>query len=280
MGRSTGAADGTSRTTIDVLSPDEELAAYEGLRHGDIDAFRLVAARAEPLLHRLVGLSTDDRRVRRLAVADTWDTRLRALGMFTWHTGLVTWIAAGVVRRGRSLPQGQPVSHPPATGEHPGTAGRHRPVAGPVDWSDLPFGARWEDAMPVLAAAHAALPLPVREVLHTHHVERWTTQQGCDVLGTTAVAYDQRRRAGHRALHAALADVVGERAGEGPVPPDRQEPIGAALRLLHGPRARPPSSPDPLTTATFRIWAAGLDPRLHRVARRVLSRLPHREHLQ
>jgi DNA-directed RNA polymerase specialized sigma24 family protein len=195
-----------------------ESEAFEGIRRGDKGAFRVLAEPLQPVLRRLArvivlpsaGASRGPSRVVDGIIARVWSHSLRALDMFRWNTPFASWIAGGVVVDARSHAGLRDRDHASATSRTP-----RRPVAGPDDWSDLPWAARWEDALPTLNAALAALPLPQREVVHTRDVEQWPTRRVCDVLGLVGVDYEHLLAEGREQLWKALAPLVGETT-EGP----------------------------------------------------------------
>lgn len=158
------------------LSAATEAEAYEGIREGEEAAFRAAALPLQPVLRRLARVivrspdEADDITVR------TWVVALHGLDMFTWHTPFATWVARITVAQGRTRAR--------ETGPHAHSAVPvpPRPAPGPDDWSDLPWSARWEHALPILATSYWALPLAQREVVHARDVERWTSRRVCDVL--------------------------------------------------------------------------------------------------
>lgn len=258
------------------LSAAAELTAYEGLRRWDEQAFRSIAHPLQPLLRRLVALSIDDPDVARHVVADTWRGVFRSLGMFTWNSSLTSWIAGFALQRARrhaTTPDGSvgPASPPSdtdtdtATDTATGTAPHRTQHPGPDDWSDLPFGARWRGATDPLRDVHARLPWSERVALHVHHVERWSRQDGCDLLGLTAVEHCEALEAAHRRLHDVLALHVGDGRGDVDLLQARVTNIGAALRLLHGPAGGPDGPLDPLVLGVYREWVAGTAPMSRRV---------------
>lgn len=243
------------------LSAEAEAAAYEGIRRGDEAAFRAVAQPLQPVLRRLAGLSVSAPDQVDRILARTWAGQLRALDRFQWHTPFATWIAKSTVAHARAV--AAPAPHPP--GSSPRTPSIT--VPGPSDWSDLPWSARWEDAPETLATAHAALPLPLREVVFTSDVERWPLRRACDVLGLPEPAYARLLDEGRACLRDALAALVGEPARTGPHWRAQIEQTARAAGLL----AWPPNHRDhgrlaPATVKVFRRWRAARVPAWRRVA--------------
>jgi DNA-directed RNA polymerase specialized sigma24 family protein len=187
------------------LSEAVELEAYEGIRRGDEEAFRLLAQPLNPTLRRLAGLYLASAPAADDSVLHTWGVTLRGLSMFRWHTPLATWVAGIAVGSGRA---------------HVGRAARHQPASaaprltrklpGPDDWSDLPWGARWEPAGARLARTLAALPTPELEVLHGRDGEQWPPRRVCDVFGLPGVTYELLLANAHAQLLRALGLLVGQ----------------------------------------------------------------------
>lgn len=244
------------------LPPAAEADAYEGIRRGEDAAFRAVARPLQPVLRRLAGLTVSSAADADDVVLRTWSAALRTLDMFRWRTPFATWVAAITIAQGRTRaardrgPPRSPAAPVPAHSE-----------PGPADWSDLPWGARWEHALATLVAAHAALPLPQREVVHTRDLERWPPRRVCDVLGLPEVVYERLLADGRAELREALAPLVVEAGRErheaaqtaavvrvlGELVDDREEPL------------------DPRTLAVFRRWRATRVPGWRRLGGRLLG---------
>lgn len=230
------------------------------MRQGHEGAFRLIAQPLQPILRRLAGLTTSSPDDARRLMADTWTRAFHAIDMFTWHTPLATWVASGLVVRGRAR---RAPWRPPSAPREPSRR-RVAEATGPCDWSDLPWGPRWEQALPLLVDAQDRLPPTTREVLHTHDIEAWPVQRGCDVLGLPVVCYTELVVSGHRRLHRTLAAAVG-RDDDGR---DAQlARVGVALRHLYGPLEPGDEPVDPLTLAAFRGWDRDRTPAWRRLAR-------------
>lgn len=185
------------------LPPDVEARAYEAIRHGDEVGFRTVAVPLQPVLRRLAGLSQPDPDEVDALVAHSWRVVLRALDRFCWHTPFATWVARITIAHCRAH----------AVTDHsdlPVVVAGPRAAPGPPDWSDLPWGARWEGVLPVLGASLQALPLPQREVVHAHDVERWPRRRVCDVLALPEEAEARLLTAGRRTMRDVLARWVGD----------------------------------------------------------------------
>lgn len=225
------------------LSAAEELDAYEGIWRGDADAFRAIAEPLQPTLRRLVCLYIDSTDRADAAVLHTWESALRGLHMFRWHTPLATWIIKLTVGFGRTHATAHPAAAPPSVSE--------QEVPGPPDWSDLPWGARWEHAGATLAAALPALPTPLREVVHGRDIEQWPPQRVCNVFGIPRTTYQQRLRRAHIRLHDALAPLVGQ---TGPSP-HRPAQIAAITGWLNQRADDRPEPLDPRVLAIFQRWA-------------------------
>jgi DNA-directed RNA polymerase specialized sigma24 family protein len=181
-----------------------EAEAYEGIRRGEEAAFRLVAQALQPVLRRLTrvivlsSVNPDD------IVARAWWSSLRTLHMFRWRMPFASWVASATVTHARTHGVRQPAL-PSRVSPLAGVA-----LAGPADWSDLPWGARWEDAQSLLAAPLMALQQSQREVVHARDVERWPSRRVCDVLGLVEVDYERLLAEGRARLRAAVASFVGE----------------------------------------------------------------------
>lgn len=248
------------------LSAADELVAYNGIRAGDEAGFRLVAEPLQPVLRRLAGLTTTSPVEAREVVVATWRGALRSIGMFWWSTSFATWLARATVERGRSR-----ASRPGAEALPRPVRGFRRPAPGPVDWSDLPFSARWDGALEVLATTQASMPLELREVLHVSAVERWPRARSCQVLGLPADTFDRLLEDAQRQLVDALAWFIGDDASS--AMHERMEHVAAALRMLTAPTADDAEPLDPDVVAVFRDWRAEHVPTWLRVRTRVFSRV-------
>lgn len=240
-----GSGGGTAET-IAWLPEAVELEAYEGIRHGDEDAFRLLAEPLQPTLRRLAGLYVGSPARADAIVLHSWEIALRGPDMFRWHTPYATWIAGIVVAFGRR-------SAPPAGRADPtlwSPAAGHR--RGPEDWSDLPWSARWEGAAATLAEALTTLPTGELEVIHGRDVEGWSQRQVCDVFGLLEVTYEQRLASGHGRLHAALAHLVGQTG----VSERHAAQLAATARCLTQRSTAHPEPLDPRAVDVFRSWSA------------------------
>lgn len=231
------------RTPSAWLPPDAENDAYEGIRRGEEAAFRAVAQPLQPVLHRLARLTVRSTADADAVIGHTWELALRGLGMFCWHTPFATWVAGIAVAHLRATHDAappDPFSPPQAV----------PPAPGPADWSDLPWAARWERALPTLVAAQAALPLAEREVVHTRDGEQWPSRRVCDVLGLPETAYERLLADGRTRLRAALAPLV----GEGDAGPHLAAQRTAVARALALPVDHAGEPLDPRTVAVFRSW--------------------------
>ncbi|WP_052665276.1 RNA polymerase sigma factor [Nitriliruptor alkaliphilus] len=223
-----------------------ELEAYEGMRHGDEHAFRTIAEPLQPALRRLAALYVDVDRADGV-VLHSWEVALRGADMFRWHTPYATWIAGMVADHGRSL-----LTAPPALISSPAVADDTTGRPGPTDWSDLPWSARWTDALATLSDAVTELAVEQREVLHGRVIEGWPARRVCDVFGLPEVTYQRRLTDAHDRLHDALARLVG-----GPTPAAHRDGRHAAIaRCLARPEARRGEQLDPRALVIFRRWAA------------------------
>lgn len=248
------------------LSSTEEANAYEGIRRGDEAAFRAIAEPLQPVLHRLSELivrSSDDAEA---IIVETWAATLPGLDMFRWHTPFATWVARMVVAKSRARVAFRPdATRTDRVGSHPATP----PAPGPPDWSDLPWSARWQDALPTMRAAQAALPLPQREVVHVRDVEQWPVGRICDVLGLPKVEYERLLAQGRRRLRDSLAPLVGA-SHDDPHAQAQTARTAAVLRAANWPPDIAEPSLDRRTIVAFRRWRAGRVP----AWRRVCERLP------
>lgn len=237
------------------LSAAAELDAYEGIRRGDEAAFRALAEPLQPTLRRLASLYVGSETRADAVVVRTWTLALRGLHMFAWRSPLATWIAGITVASGRahdvrvSAPVPRPITSAPG-----------REVAGPPDWSDLPWGERWTQAEATLADALAGLPAAQREVVHGRGIEQWPPSRVCGVFGLPAATYERLLTDGHLRLHDALALLVGQ-PGPNPHRPAQIAAITQCLAQLLDAR---PEQLDPRTVALFRRWSG----RRHRGWRR------------
>ncbi len=234
-----------------------EAEAYEGIRRGDEVAFRTVAQPLQPVLRRLAGLAVPSPAAVDEIVVRTWAGALRGLDMFRWSTPFATWVAQATVAHahaaaGRTSSRSTPAEPPIPPG--------HRPTApGPADWSDLPWSARWDEALPTLEAVLPTLPLAQREVVVTCDVERWPTRRACDVLGLPEVVHARRLAEGRRHLRDALARLVGESDDRTHLPAQVAR-TADAVRLLGWPPDDGPEELDPEVVRVFRRWRAGRVP--------------------
>jgi RNA polymerase sigma-70 factor, ECF subfamily len=245
------------------LPAAEELRAFEGIRLGDEGAFRAIAVPLQPDLRRLARLYVAPDRVDEV-VRRSWGTALAGHEMFRWQTPLATWVAGFTVATGRA----DRAAHPPTPALGPSTSRRSLTPAGPADWSDLPWSARWSGVGQRRAAALDALPIAEREVVHGSDEERWPDRRVCEVLGITAATHAALLGDAHGRLHAAIAAHLGTATGT--ADSRRAEQVRAIRRWLG---QRPASSPDgtldPATLEVFRRWAASRDRRWSRLVRRV-----------
>jgi DNA-directed RNA polymerase specialized sigma24 family protein len=247
------------------LSEAVELEAYEGIRRGDEEAFRLLAQPLNPTLRRLAGLYLASAPAADESVLHTWGVTLRGLSMFRWHTPLATWVAGIAVGSGRA---------------HVGRAGRRQPASaaprldrklpGPDDWSDLPWGARWEPAGARLARTLAALPTPELEVLHGRDGEQWPPRRVCDVFGLPEVTYELLLANAHAQLLRALGLLVGQ-----PEPsPHDDARIAALSRWLARRVDDRPEPLDPRVITVFRRWSATRRRSCLRISHRLPAAVP------
>lgn len=221
--------------------------AYEGIRRGDVDAFRLLAEPLQPTLRRLAGLYVDSETSAEAVVRHSWDVALHGLDMFRWRTPLATWVTGITVAFGRThhgraeaarLPQ---ITHVPA-----------RELPGPENWSDLPWGPRWEQAGATLVRTLAALPIEQREVIHGRDMEQWPPRRVCDVFGLPDVAYRRLLTEARTQLHGALALLIGQ---TGPTE-HRDAQLAAITGWLNRRLDSRPEPLDPHLVAVFRRWSA------------------------
>lgn len=245
-----------------------EAEAYEGIRRGDEAAFRAVAQPLQPVLRRLAGLAVGSSVEVDRIVARTWSGALRGLDMFQWHTPFATWVAKNTVAQGRGAAAASSRPHGPPG---PAPTGRRTPTAsGPADWSDLPWSARWEQALETLTAALAALPLPLREVVFANDVDRWPPRRVCEVLGLPEEVYARLLAQGRAHLRDALAALVGEPAASthrGAQVERAAEVAGLVAWPLDD---RSQDGLDPATVMVFRRWWATQVPVWRRVPTRLL----------
>jgi DNA-directed RNA polymerase specialized sigma24 family protein len=254
-------ADDLPGTVSGWLPEAAELEAYEGMRQGDEQAFRLLAEPLQPTLRRLAGLYVESEETVAAVVLHTWEVALGGLDMFRWSTPLATWIAAITVAFGRAHDQRTAPTPPRRSADAPVA-----PSPGPPDWSDLPWAARWEQAPANLADALAALPRAQREVLHGRDLEQWPPRRVCDVFGLTGSGYEHLLTDAHERLRDALAVVVGEIGSNA----HRQTQIAAITGWLHLRLDPRPEQLDPRSTRVFRRWRS--------TRHRGLRRLSHHLH--
>jgi DNA-directed RNA polymerase specialized sigma24 family protein len=241
----------------------QELDAFEGIRLGDEDAFRAIAVPLQPHLRRLARLYVAPDQLDEV-VRRSWATALAGHEMFRWQTPLATWIAGFTVAHGRA----DLAAHPRALALAPPTSRRPLTPAGPDDWSDLPWSARWAGVGTRLADALDALPIAGREVVHGSDEERWPDRRVCDVFGLTAATHAALLGDAHHRLHAAVAVHLGTAAA---TDVSRRTDQVRAIRRWLGQRPAPSTDGtlDPATLAVFRRWAASRDRRWSRLVRRV-----------
>jgi DNA-directed RNA polymerase specialized sigma24 family protein len=239
-----------------------ELRAFEGIRLGDEDAFRSLAAPLQPDLRRLAALYVPGDRIDEV-VRRSWATALAGHEMFRWQTPLATWVAGFTTATGRAAssahtrgPTHERLTSPPATSRAP---------TGPDDWSDLPWSARWVGVGARLAIALDALPIAGREVVHGSDEERWPDRRVCDVFGLTAATHASLLASAHGRLHDAVATHLDATMAVD----HRHDRIRAIVRWLGDRPAASTDGPiDPGTVAVFRRWAAGRDRRWSRLVPR------------
>jgi DNA-directed RNA polymerase specialized sigma24 family protein len=242
------------------LSAADELAAYEGLREGDVLAFRAIAEPLQPVLTRLARLTAGPATAPQDVVLRGWDLALGGLDMFRWQTPFATWLAGITVALGRSVGGTAPDPHP--AGPPVATSA----TTGPASWSDLPWGARWALAWPALHAAVDSLPPENREALYCRDVEGWAQRRTCDVLGVTEVACARLLADGHGRLRDALAALVTEQACH-------EGQIDAIRRMLGESLDSAPVPLDPRAVRAFQRWHAARRTGWHRLFGRVLEPL-------
>lgn len=241
------------------LSAAEELAAYEGIRLGDLDAFVALAEPLQPSLRRLAAVYVDDVVQAERIVRRSWRIALDGDAMFRWQTPLATWVAGITVSTGRN--QARPPSTSLTSADVPGP-GHH--LAGPDDWSDLPWSARWGDVGARLDHALHALPVDEREVLHGHDLERWPVRRSCDVFGHPEAVHDRLLASARARVHTAIGRHVGAVADAG----HRDAQVEALTRWLGRHVPHHPGRLDQATLAIYRTWAAGRGRRWRRLTRR------------
>lgn len=239
--------------------------AYEGIRRGEEPAFRAVAQPLQPVLRRVVRVIVPGSVDADAIILRSWASALRGLPMFRWRMPLATWVAQITVAHSRAQ---VPIEWDRSRIPEVDLQGPANLLPGPVDWSDLPWGARWEAALATLTAAFEDLPLAEREVVYTRDVERWTPRQVCDVLGLPEAVYQQLLGGGRSRLRRALASLVGEPAES----PDHAAQVASVVRLLNHWVDEHDEPLDPRALQVFRQWRAGHVSRW----RRLSSHLPHR----
>lgn len=223
------------------LSAAAELDLYEGIRRGEAAAFTALAEPLQPTLRRLAELYVDSRSRADAVVLHSWEVALGGLDMFRWHTPFATWVAGITVGFGRAHETGASTLSPST-----------REISGPEDWSDLPWGGRWEQAGSTLAEAFAALPMDQREAIHGRDVEQWPHWRVCDVFGLPEATYRHLLSQARASLHGALGPLVGQRSAS----PHRAAQIAAITRWLNTRAQESPEQLDPRTLAVFRRWSA------------------------
>lgn len=255
-----GCARGGGRTRLrdGWLAPAAEAAAYERLRRGDEAAFRAVAEPLQPTLRRLAALTVDTPAAIDARAARTWEVALGGLDMFHWQTPFATWVAGLAVTLGRcgADPSPNPAAPLPRTRPAqtlPAQTLPARTVAGPDDWSDLPWAERWGRSWEALPAAMVALPLTERETVHAREVERWPPRRVCDVLGLTETRYGALLADGRTRLRGSLAGLVAAPPAAGPFLDAQSDAVARMLRETTAARDGPL---DAGTLAAFRRWRA------------------------
>lgn len=245
------------------LPAAQELRAFEGIRLGDEDAFRSIAAPLQPDLRRLAALYVPSDRVDEV-VRRSWATALAGHEMFRWQTPLATWVAGFTAATGRA----DRTAHPrplPATSVRPTSRPHLLPTAGPEDWSDLPWSARWAGVGAQLSVALEALPIAAREVVHGSDEEGWPDRRVCDVFGLTAATHAALLATAHGRIHDAVAAHLDATA---PDDAHRHDRLRAITRWLADRPTSPPDVPlDRGTVEVFRRWAATRDRRWSRLVR-------------
>jgi DNA-directed RNA polymerase specialized sigma24 family protein len=244
------------------LPAADELRAFEGIRLGDEDAFRSIAVPLQADLRRLARLYVPADRVDGV-VAHSWATALAGHEMFRWQTPLATWVAGITAAHGRA----DLAAHPRAPALDPPTSRRPLTPAGPDDWSDLPWSARWAGVGARVADALDALPVAGREVVHGTDEAGWPDRRVCDVFGLTAATHAARLGDAHGRLHAAVAAHLGAATA---ADDSRRAVQVRAIRgwLGRRPAASPDGTLDPVMLEMFRRWAASRDRRWSRLVRR------------
>lgn len=270
---------------VATAAAEHELAVYEGLRAGRRDAFAVLALDLDAVLRDLARVATGDPGRTDTLVRHTWEMALAGLDLFAWRCSLRAWVA-GVLVGWAGMPD-QAIPPAPASGA-PAPLGPALPApGGPVDWSDLPWGARWSDgAWEALAGARAALPVVGQQALLLRDGHGWSDRDTCDALGLTEARYRAVLAGARLTLHDALAtatrtalpacghDRAAVGAGEGPWPACPHcavlaARLGRVAGLVPNWASRPATRPDPALLAVFRRWRAarraGLRQRLERL---------------
>lgn len=224
-----------------------ELGAYEGIRRGDQAAFRALAEPLQPVLRRLAGVYVDSEPSADALVLRSWDTALRGLSMFRWHTPLATWVAGITVAFGRTH-HAADAQLPQAPATMPAVE-----VPGPPDWSDLPWGHRWQVVPANLAETLAALPLDQREVIHGSDVEQWRPDRVCAVFGLPGSTYERLLDQAHAHLRDTFASLIGQSG------PSRHhaDQIASIIAWLNRKADDHPERLDPRAVEAYRRWWAG-----------------------
>lgn len=228
------------------LPPGAEAEAYEGLRNGDESSFVALAEPLQPVLQRRAAIAVAARADAQAIVVRTWELALGGLETFRWQTAFATWVAGITVGQARACPLLPSV--------HPSRAGPSIPQPpGPPTWDDLPWGARWADAMTVLQHAVRVLPYAQREVIHTRDIEGWPVRRVCDVLGLPEATCQRLLAEAREQLRGALSPLVGGPDGEDVRPAQTAAVVRCAQGLLDA-RAEPL---DPRVVTVFRRWRRG-----------------------
>lgn len=283
----------TARARFQACTTDAaELAWFEGIRAGQTRAFAGLASALHVPLATLAWDLTRDQDAAVELVCHAWQVALGGLELFAWRCRLRAWVTGILVQLGRG--PFEPSPGPPAQAQAPTNrvhhgaehgpwctrnGAEHGPWCtrtGPVDWADLPWGARWAGVGHVFDAAFDAAPVLERQVLLLADGVGWGPGDTCDALALTRARCAAVHTEGAIRLQAALAGLV----GPGPVPLEVQasqqrQALSLVAHRVQAPVAAPPGA----VMDTYRRWRRtlprrrwGLRPR--RLGQRRLSPQP------
>ncbi len=175
------------RPTLCVVETDVELLGR--LRNGDEEAFVLLVARYQEPMLRLARSMVPSQSVAEEAVQDTWIGVIRGIDRFEGRSALKTWLFRILINRTRSAGTREPSNLPIESlgAVDPDRFDATGQWADPIDrWveqaEDRIDAARW---LPVLRTALDTLPPNQRQVIILRDVEGLSSEEACDLLGTT-----------------------------------------------------------------------------------------------